>query len=227
DSFPAEIEGRVEPDRHAVVLLYEASVSLDRPRAAARGDDAGPIFFEQRAKHLGLRLPKNFLAALRDEIVDASLLLFGDDFVEVNHLTTQQARERTRHAGLARGHEARDDDATLRTFHLSPRTGRDRPGPFGLLNSPPATSSSLRQRFEQREEFREGYGDALLRALYLAVAFGGERGDGEAHRDAVVAERLQARAAQTRGAVDAQAVFELFDVRVHRAQVLGDGSDSV
>src|SRR5205085_11145248 len=118
DSFPAEIEGRVEPDRHAVVLRYEVSVPLDRPSAAARGDDAGPIFFEQRAKHARLRLPKIFLAALGDEIVDAPPLLLGDCLVEVNHLTTQQARERSSHAGLARGHEPDDDDATLRTFHL-------------------------------------------------------------------------------------------------------------
>src|SRR5205085_10744072 len=51
DSFPAQIEGRVEPERQAVVLRYEVSVPLNRPSAAARGDDAGRIFFEQRAKH--------------------------------------------------------------------------------------------------------------------------------------------------------------------------------
>src|SRR5207237_9741235 len=81
----------------------------------------------------------------------------------------------------------------------------DASGPSVSSNSPPVTSSPLRQRFEHGEEFREGYGDALLRALYLALAFGGERGDGEGHRDAEVAERLQARAAQTCGAVDAPA----------------------
>jgi hypothetical protein len=42
DSFPAQLEGSVEPDGEAVRLRADGrAVALDCPRAAAEGDDAG------------------------------------------------------------------------------------------------------------------------------------------------------------------------------------------
>ena len=54
-----------------------------------------------------------------------------------------------------------------------------------------------------------------------------QAGDGEGHRDAVVAETVNHRAVEWLAAVDFHAVFELLNLGSHRAQAVDDGGDAV
>src|SRR5215210_6144136 len=65
-----------------------------------------------------------------------------------------------------------------------------------------------------------------LRADYLGFAFRKKAGNGKRHGDSVIAVRIDHRSGERRGA-DPQSIFELLDVGVHSAEVLGDCRYSV
>ena len=84
----------------------------------------------------------------------------------------------------------------------------------------------LNHGVQQIKESRKRNRDAIG-ILDFGFFIGKQSGDCKCHRDAVIATRIDLRAAQFRRPVDTQAVVELFDFDAHRAQVLHGRGDAI
>src|SRR5215211_5999400 len=80
--------------------------------------------------------------------------------------------------------------------------------------------------FQRLGKFGIGFLHAIG-VLHDGFAIGEESGHGKGHRDAVISEAGDARAAQRTASVNLEAIVQFDDLRPHRAQIMRDRSDPV
>jgi len=112
DPLPTQIERRIEPDTHAIVLVDQLTIDLRNPGATAERDHTLLAAFEELVQDLCFDRAKSRFAVFANKLGGGSSVLVRDHAVEVHHWQSEPARECACDCGFAATHKTDDDDWT-------------------------------------------------------------------------------------------------------------------